>query len=134
MKSLRSLAVALSILALCGGAALAKTQPADEDTRQTIEFLLNYVAGSDMAFIRNGTSYTSKEAVAHLRSKYDYFKAEIQTPEDFIRLAASKSEFSGRPYLVKTRDGKVQNSADWLGAVLNDYRSAQIKAPPASGY
>ena len=126
VRSLRFPAVVIFILIL-SGAALVKAQPAVEDSSQAIEFLLNYVAGSDMSFIRNGTTYTAQEAAAHLKSKYDFFKAQIQTPEDFIRLAGSKSILSGSPYLVKTRDGKMQNSADWLGAVLNDHRSAQKK-------
>lgn len=129
MRSLRILALAASLLALSAGAALAKAPTASDETKSAIEFLLSYVAASDMSFIRNGTTYTAKEAVAHLRTKYNYFKAEIETPEDFIRLAGSKSELSGKPYQVKTRDGKVQNSADWLTALLNEYRSARPTPP-----
>jgi hypothetical protein len=40
-------------------------------------------------------------------------------------LAASKSEFSGRPYLVRTKDGKEMKTTDWLRKALNDYRVTQ---------
>jgi Family of unknown function (DUF5329) len=37
----------------------------------------------------------------YIKKKYDYFKTQIHTAEDFIALAATKSELSGRPYLVR---------------------------------
>jgi hypothetical protein len=96
-----------------------------EDTDRAIEYLLDQVAGSDCTFIRNGQNYDAQQARAHLRSKYKYFKSQIQTPEDFIRLAATKSEITGEPYQVRTRDGQVLTSAAWLTAILGDYRVAQ---------
>jgi len=103
----------------------AGTLFAGEDTDQAIEYLLAYVARSDSTFIRNGQSYDAQMAAAHLRSKRSYFKAQIRTPEDFIRLAATKSEFSGKPYQVRTRDGRLFTSAEWLTEILADYRVAQ---------
>jgi hypothetical protein len=40
-------------------------------------------------------------------------------------LAGTKSELSGKPYLVQTRDGRVVKSAEWLTQILADYRSGQ---------
>jgi hypothetical protein len=85
---------------------------------------LDFVANSDCAFIRNGSSYNSKEAAAHIKAKYDYFQNEIKTAEDFIRLAGSKSQFSGRPYLVRTKYGTEMETADWLGEELKEYRKS----------
>ena len=96
------------------------------DTQQTIRYLLDYVAQSDATFIRNGEDHTGKEAAEHFQAKYDHFKKDIRTPEDFIRLAASKSLMSGKPYLVKTKDGKVVACAEWLGKVLAEYRRSGI--------
>ena len=117
-----SIAVIL-VFALSGGVAFAQTAAAPEDLKQTVQYLLDFVAKSDLSFIRNGQTYTPKEAAAHMKTKYDYFKWMIKTPEDFIRLAGSKSLLSGRPYLVKTKDGKEIETADWLGKILNDYRA-----------
>ena len=104
-------------------ASVARAEP-QQLSLQAIQYLIDYVARSDSTFIRNGKSYSAKEAAAHLRTKYEYFKSRIQTPEDFIRLAGSKSEFSGKPYEVKTPTGQVLPSAEWLGHVLTDYRAA----------
>ena len=99
-----------------------------EDLTQTIRYLLDFVANSDCLFIRNGWAHTGKEAAAHMSAKYDYYKNEIKTAEDFIRLAGSKSVLSGQPYLVKTADDKQMKSADWLGQALRDYRASRSAA------
>jgi hypothetical protein len=109
-------------LALGGTFAFAQTVAPDRDLNQAVGYLLDFVAQSDSTFIRNGSSHTGKEAADHMKVKYDYYKTDIKTPEDFIRLAASKSVLSGQPYLVKTADGKQMTSAEWLGRVLSDYR------------
>ena len=96
-----------------------------EDSDQAIEYLIGYVAQSNSTFIRNGLSYDAQQAAVHLRSKYNYFKRRIQTPEDFIRLAATRSEMSGKPYQVRTLDGRLFTSAEWLTGILADYRAAQ---------
>jgi hypothetical protein len=96
-----------------------------ESLDQTIAYLLNYVGKSDATFIRNGTSHTPAEAVAHIKAKYDHFKAEIKTPEDFIRLSASKSLVTGKPYLVRTADGKEVHLDAWLREALQAHRAEE---------
>jgi hypothetical protein len=54
--------------------------------------------------------------------KYEHFKAQIKTPEDFIRLAATKSLLTGQPYLVRTRDGKEMPLNTWLTDALREHR------------
>ena len=90
----------------------------------TIHYLLTYIKNSDCIFIRNGKEHTAKEAVVHILKKYDHFKDEIKTPEDFIRLTASKSLMSGKPYWIKTTDGKKIKSENWLLKALELYRAA----------
>jgi len=58
----------------------------------------------------------------HLQRKYDHFKDEIKTPEDFIWLSASKSLISGKPYMVKTKTGQLMKSETWLLEALESYR------------
>jgi hypothetical protein len=94
-----------------------------ESLEQTIDYLLHYADKSNATFIRNGESHTPAEAVAHIKAKYDHFKSEIKTPEDFIRLAASKSLLTGKPYLVRTPDGKEMRLDIWLTEALKQYRT-----------
>lgn len=107
--------------------ALATQALASESLEQTIGYLLNYVATSKNIFIRNGDTHTGEEATKHIKAKYEHFKAEIKTPEDFIRLSASKSLLSGEPYLVRTPDGKEQRLDDWLTAALKAHREEKPK-------
>lgn len=93
-----------------------------EDLDRTIAYLLQHVARSNLIFIRNGVMHTPKDAEAHMRRKYDYFKGDIRTPEDFIRLCASKSTMTGRPYQVKLPDGRLLRTDQWLHAALSQYR------------
>lgn len=87
---------------------------ADESLQQTINFLLHRIETADATFIRNGQSHTPKEAVAHIRAKYEHFKAQIKTPDDFIRLAATKSLLTGQPYLIRTKEGNEMPLNVWL--------------------
>ena len=98
------------------------TNASGESLEQTVDYLLGYVAKSDATFIRNGQTHTSQEAASHIKAKYEHFKNEIKTPEDFIRLSASKSLLSGRPYLVRTKDGKETQLSTWLSDALKKHR------------
>src|SRR5437879_1162907 len=118
-------AVAVSALLLSVGLSLVQAARAAEDLNRTVTYLLDFVAKSDCTFIRNSKSYPPKEASEHLKGKYEHFKKEIKTPEDFIRLAASKSLVTGQAYRVKTKDGKEIECAAWLGKILDDYRKSQ---------
>src|SRR5207245_7403030 len=93
--------VRVFILLLICNAVPARTA---EPLEQTIAFLLHRIETADATFIRNGEAHTPQEAVAHVRAKYEHFKAQIKTPEDFIRLAATKSLLTAQPYLVRTRN------------------------------
>ena len=103
--------------------ALTPEKAKAESLEQTINYLLNYAAKSDATFIRNGQTHTAQEAVDHIKAKYEHFKSEIKTPEDFIRLAASKSLLTGQPYLVRTPDGKEMRLDEWLTAALKQRRA-----------
>ena len=98
-----------------------------ESLETTINYLLLYVENSDCTFIRNDREYTAKEAAGHMRKKYDYFKSKIKTAEDFIRLSATKSLVSGKPYMVETKTGKLMTSETWLLKALETYRRSRVK-------
>ncbi len=101
---------------------LASPALAAESLDQTISYLLDYTGNSNATFVRNGTSYTGAEAVNHIKAKYEHFKDQIKTPEDFIRLCASKSLLSGKPYLVRMPDGTEIRLDAWLTEALGAHR------------
>ena len=110
--------IALIFLAVSSGQVVRA-----ESLAESINYLLDYVASSDATFIRNGQTHTPQEAVDHIKAKYEHFKSEIKTPEDFIRLSASKSLLSGQPYLVRTKDGKETRLDAWLTEALEKHQS-----------
>jgi uncharacterized protein DUF5329 len=112
------LVVALLFLSMSAGQLRAA-----ESLDDSIKFLLDYVAKSDATFVRNGQKHTPQEAANHIKAKYEHFKSEIKTPEDFIRLSASKSLLTGQPYLVRTADGKQMQLDAWLSAALKAHRA-----------
>ena len=89
---------------------------------QTIQYLIQYVSASGHKFIRNAKEYTPDEAAEHMNKKYQYFKDDIQTAEDFIELCATKSLLSGKPYLVVDRRGVALSTGAWLRAELAAYQ------------
>jgi len=100
--------------------------PADVPEEQVaeVEYLLNYLADSDNCrMIRNGKSYSAKDGAKHVRRKYNYFRAEISSTEEFIEYAGTKSTKSGRPYEVLCIGQEPEFSRDWLLQELNSYRS-----------
>jgi Family of unknown function (DUF5329) len=112
----------LTIIFGLGASLLPGTALAAEDTNKTVTYLIDYVAGSDLTFVRNGQDSTPKQAAEHMRQKWTYFRNQIKTPEDFILLAATKSELSGKLYLVRLKDGKESPAGEWLTKVLAEYR------------
>lgn len=122
-KSARKLlltAVAAAVI-LPGRAAVAG-DPVNEDLDRSIAYLLQHVSRSNVIFIRNGVMHRPDKAAAHMRRKYEYFKGDIYTPEDFIRLCATKSTRTGRPYEVKLPDGRLLRCDQWMLSALSRYR------------
>lgn len=109
-------------LLLSSGVAKAGVEPS---VQQEIDYLLRYVENTDCTYDRNGSLHTGQEAVEHIRNKYDYFRDDIETAEDFIRLSASKSTFSGRYYKVICPGVEAVKSQDWLLKALKDFRASE---------
>lgn len=94
----------------------------DKNQQKEIDFLLSYVNHSECIFNRNGINYKGSEAVTHIKRKYDYFKNEIKTTKDFIELAATKSELSGKKYTVKCKNSELMGLGKWLHEALDALR------------
>jgi hypothetical protein len=108
--------VLLIVLFAFAGQALA------HGMTEEIDHLLGAIATSPCDFIRNGVAYDGAHAAAHVRDKYDYYRSDIHSAEDFIRLAASKSMLSGQPYLVRC-DAVTVPATDWLNTELARFRA-----------
>ena len=95
-----------------------------------IKHLLTYLEKSDCEFFRNGKWYGAIEAKDHLNRKYNYLlkKGMVRTTEDFVRLGASQSSMSGKPYRVRCKGVEPVPSASWLGEELSrDRQQARAK-------
>jgi len=113
------LITAFVILALFSGAVSAQ----DNVEKKKIEFLISSVENLKGAkFIRNGSEHDGKEAAKHLRMKLQN-AVVVQTAEDFIRLCASKSFITGKPYMIRSSDGKTINSEQYFREKLKEYNS-----------
>ena len=113
------LATAFVILAVFSGTVNAQ----DNIEKRKIEFLISSVENSQGAkFIRNGTEHTGKEAAEHLRMKLQSALA-VQTADDFIRLCASKSMITGKPYMIRLSTGKTIKSEEYFREKLKEYNS-----------
>ena len=89
-----------------------------------IEFLISSVENLTGAkFIRNGSEYTGNEAAEHLRMKLKGAGSKVKTADDFIRLCASKSSMSGKPYMIRSSDGKTIKSEEYFREKLKEYNS-----------
>lgn len=117
-----ALAAALLFCLIAPTFAHAQTLPAAE--KQKIETLIKHVGDlKDAKFVRNGSTYEPTTAVRFLRGKWDANKAEVKNVRDFIDKVATKSDTSGKPYLMRFHDGKEIPSRDFLLAELKKIES-----------
>jgi hypothetical protein len=82
------------------------------------------VADSGIVFIRNGKEHSAAEAADHLRTKRKSAGDKIKTARDFIEQLATRSSLSGKPYLVRTGDGRETPAGQWLAEHLRTLESA----------
>jgi len=112
--------MALLLTGLCVVPAAAS----GPDWQNEVDYLLSYVEQSGCSFIRNDKVYDSVQAREHISKKYDYVKKRINTAEQFITYAASKSSITGKSYKVTCGD-TTRPSGKWLEEALVNYRKAQ---------
>jgi hypothetical protein len=91
-----------------------------------INYLLAAIEQSGCQFYRNGSWYDSKQAQAHLRRKYEALTAanRIQSAEDFIERAATRSSMSGEAYAIRCHADPLVPTDRWLRDQLARYRSS----------
>jgi hypothetical protein len=115
-------ALSLLTLMLSSNASCAELPPA---VRPEIAHLLDYMEQSPCEFFRNGTWYKDGKAIReHAELKIQYFldRGKIKSTEDCITWAGSRSEISGKPYLVRCGSNPPEPTAIWLTREMNRYR------------
>ena len=127
MASFPNLRAALLSLVLGGFALLAHATPSDAEER-LIDTLIQRVSKmSSMVFLRNGSEYNAADAAKHMQAKYDHFKKELATAEEFIERCASRSEMTGQAYKVKLTGGTVRDANEFLHSELRALRQGAKK-------
>lgn len=111
--------VIVLFLLIVPGAVLGGIPEAD---RHEVVHLLEFLRGSPCMMERNGTKYSGEDAYSHAKKKYEYFRDEITTSEEFIDYSASKSTMSGKYYLIYCPDQPPRRTRDWLLDELRRYR------------
>jgi hypothetical protein len=116
---------ALLPVLLCVPVAFADVSGAQ---RQEVQHLLEFVRSTPCVIHRNDLAHTGAEAYPHILKKYDHYREQIRTTEEFIEYAASKSLLSGKPYTVSCAGRTPQTTGDWLREELALFRR---RHPPA---
>ncbi|MFL5328280.1 MAG: DUF5329 family protein [Gemmataceae bacterium] len=102
-----------SVGLLCIAPATAKADEMPE--KKKIEALIKHIEGlKDAKFIRNDQEHDAKTAAGFLRSKWERNDAQIKTAREFIDKIASTSSTTGKPYLIRFKDGKEYQSGIYL--------------------
>jgi hypothetical protein len=127
---MRSIFAAIALVILSFSTPL-RAEPAAGSVRTEINALLDRLESSGCQFNRNGSLHTGAEAKAHLLGKLDYLdkKGAVQSTEQFIDLAASKSSVSGKPYQVVCGNAAPVESKLWLSRELEAVRSLRKTKP-----
>ena len=100
---------------------------ADEHTvAGEVNHLINAVSESGCDFVRNGKTHTADEAVGHLQMKAKRGKRYYDTADEFIDRIASKSSWTGKPYMIQCADKPAATAADWFTNVLSKYRAHSV--------
>jgi len=87
-----------------------------------VQHLLNFIKNTSCTIRRNGTEHNGKDGVKHIQKKYDYYRNDIKSTEDFIQYSATKSTLSGNHYTVTCPGKKTLETQQWLLNELNQYR------------
>lgn len=113
MKKFIAIAALFISIVLLSDRVTAQSASAPE--KQKIEALINQVGElKEAKFIRNGSTYEVATAVRFLRGKWEANNVQVKSARDFVDKVASFSETSGKPYLIRFKDGREIKSRDFL--------------------
>lgn len=99
---------------------------------EKIEILLKKIGSMEAVFIRNGSKHGPLDAENHLRFKLEEGKKSFFAPPSkdwtallFIEKIASKSFFTGSPYMIEFSKGNQIKSSDFLKLELKKIESCE---------
>lgn len=119
------LATVLTALMALNAPVLAGPTPAP--VRAEIDAMLIRLEASGCRFLRNGSWHDGARAREHLLDKLEYIekRGTVQSAEQFIELAASRSSLSGRAYQVGCGAQAPVPSQQWLTEQLGRVRGGR---------
>jgi hypothetical protein len=120
------------VIALACLLAFAPRPAAAGELEAEIAHLLEAVAESGCAFIRNGSEHSAQNAREHMEMKYARVKRRVRTSEQFIEYTASRSSITGVAYTIRCGDLETP-SGEWLTAELARYRAKSGDSGSAQG-
>jgi hypothetical protein len=110
----------------------AQTAPLGE--KEKIEALIKVVSQLKTAkFVRNGWTYSADTAATFLRSKWQANDSVVKSARDFIDRVATVSGTSGKPYLVRMKDGTEIPSRQFLFTELKKLETVVAEQHASGG-
>ena len=122
---MKKLFVLVKIFIICIFVSNAANADVPPEQIKEVNHLLKFVKSSGCIINRNGTDHPAAEGIEHIEMKYDYFRGDIKSTEDFIAYSATKSTMSGDYYMVSCPGKKTIRTQDWLMTELKKFRSKQ---------
>jgi hypothetical protein len=115
----------LLLLPVLSSSVAVQASAAEESAAKgEIAFLIQQTRLSGCRFYRNGAWYDASAAADHLLTKYEYLatRGKINSAEEFIEKAASRSSLSGRAYQIQCAGKESVPSEEWFRGLLSRYR------------
>ena len=113
------------VLSLCVFAPYVSIADVPSEQVKEVDHLLAYVKNSGCVINRNGTDHPADKGISHIEKKYDYFRDDINSTEEFIELSATKSTMSGDYYMVTCPGQGTMKTKDWLLTELKRFRTSK---------
>ena len=85
-----------------------------EEELAEVQYLISSIRKTPHKFVRNGKQYSGDTAAKFLSYKLKKNIRKIKSAEDFIDIVASRSEDSGKDYLIVFRDGTTRPTHEVL--------------------
>jgi len=105
------------ILLLLLAALPAQAMPPLEEAKVR-DLIARVEQAQGAVFIRNGSEYGAANAAEFLRRKCGKELAKLASAREFVTSCANASSTSGKPYLIRLKDGAPRPSAEVLGEWL----------------
>lgn len=129
MRRLPSPCIVLLLFVMPGHHLQAQDKGPTE--KEKIEALVKHIENlKDASFVRNDKEYDSRTAARFLKGKWDAQQKDVKTAIDFIEKAASVSSTSGKPYLIRFKDGREMSSGEYLKGELKKLEKAKENDKP----